>query len=195
MKRLFAIVLVLAMLLMVTACGQGQNPTNPSTSADPTTQSTPPATTLPSEPATKPIGSGDPSAPAEGETMGQKILSAFQANAGKSLNSLEMAELLLKHEAIQFEGSADPIEPGFLFGFDQDITGFKEGAIFAPIIGSIPFVGYVFQLEEGTDVEAFTQNLKDHANLNWLVCVRADEMIVESSGNTVFFLMCRSGLE
>lgn len=83
-----------------------------------------------------------------------------------------------------------PVEEGLLNGFgNTEVTGFSEGVMFAPMIGSIPFVGYVFTLEEGADAETFMQSLKDSADLNWNICTAADEMTVEQSGNKVFFLM------
>ena len=46
------------------------------------------------------------------------------------------------------EGSGEPDgDEGRL-----QIKGFKEGVMFAPMIGVIPFVGYVFDLADGTDV-------------------------------------------
>lgn len=128
-------------------------------------------------------------------TMGATLATDFKAimQQEKAHTALDIANNLLANEIIQFEGFAEEVEPGFLPGFDADIEGFKKGAVFAPIIGSIPFVGYIFQLESEADVAAFTKNLADHANTNWLVCVRADETVIETVGNTVLFIMCRSG--
>lgn len=83
------------------------------------------------------------------------------------------------------------IEPGYLTGFDNtEITGFKEGAVFMPMIGTIPFVGYVFTLENAADAPAFISKLKSAANLRWNICTSADEMVAGSAGNKVFFVMC-----
>ena len=67
--------------------------------------------------------------------------------------------------------------------------------MFGPAIGTIPFVGYVFVLEDGADVEGFKTTLKDNANLRWNICTMAEEMVCESEGNTVFFLMCPTSFE
>ena len=58
------------------------------------------------------------------------------------------------------------------------------------MMGSIAFVGYVFTLEDGADVDAFKATLEANANPRWQICVTADETIIENVGNTVFFLMC-----
>ena len=52
-----------------------------------------------------------------------------------------------------------------------------------------------FTLEDGTDVNAFKQNLKSSANMRWNICTQADEMICISQGNKVLFVMCKNGEE
>ena len=128
-------------------------------------------------------------------SLGQTLLAVFKDNAG-SMGTQELADKLITNEAILFMGGAMPVEAGLLSGFDNaEITGFKEGTMFGPMMGSIAFVGYVFELEDGADVDAFKQNLKDNANPRWQICVAAEETIVESVGNKVFFLMCPTSLE
>lgn len=118
----------------------------------------------------------------------------ISANAESSAQ--ELADGLLGNSVISFQGQTMPVEPGLLNGFgNTEIKGFKEGVMFSPTIGSIPFVGYVFTLEDGEDVEAFKKNLKDNADPRWNVCTEADETVVESSGNTVFFLMSPKSFE
>ena len=67
--------------------------------------------------------------------------------------------------------------------------------MFGPMMGSIAFVGYIFDLPEDADVDAFVTGLKDNANPRWQICVTADETIVEVSGDKVFFLMSPLTLE
>ncbi len=132
--------------------------------------------------------------PAGETTVGSTLLADFKAdNAG---TAQEIADRILKNEIIQFMGAAMPVEEGLLTGFDNaEIKGFKEGVMFAPMIGTIPFVGYIFELAEDTDAETFKTTLKESANLRWNICVTAEELIVESEGNKVFFLMCPKSFE
>ena len=140
-------------------------------------------------------------APAQDEkpqdtTLGQTLLSAFKAQANSGKDVLSIAEALITNPAIKFSGGAMSVEEGLLSGFDNaEITGFKSGAMFAPMIGSIAFVGYVFELPEGADTSAFISNLKKNANLRWNICVAAEEMVTGSVGNKVFFVMCPTSLE
>lgn len=127
------------------------------------------------------------------DTMGQALLADFKskAEADSSLSAQAIADALITNSVIQFSPATMPVENGLLTGFgNAEITGFSEGVMFAPAISSIAFVGYVFTLEDGTDSEAFMQTLKDNADPRWNICTEADETVVDSVGNKVFFLMC-----
>ena len=77
-----------------------------------------------------------------------------------------------------------------LAGFNNaEITGFDEGVMFAPMIGSIPFVGYIFTLPDGADTEAFLQLLTDNADPRWNICTEADETVTGKAENMIFFVM------
>ena len=128
------------------------------------------------------------------ETVGEILLDDFKKDASGSAQ--ELADRIVKNKIIQFMGGATPVEPGLLSGFDNtEIKGFKEGAMFGPMMGTIPFVGYIFVLEDGADVDAFKTTLKDSANLRWNICTEAEELVVDSEGNMVFFLMCPKSFE
>lgn len=130
----------------------------------------------------------------EPTTVGGILLADFKADASGSAQ--EIADHLITNEIIPFAGGAVPVEPGFLVGFDNaEITGFKEGVMFAPMMGTIPFVGYIFELEDGADVDGFKQTLEDSANLRWNICTEAEELTVDSEGNKVFFLMSPMNFE
>lgn len=123
-------------------------------------------------------------------TVGQILLSDFNSLATDSASALTVAGGLTQNAVFPFSLATMEVEEGYLGGFDADITGFKEGAMFGPVIGTLPFVGYVFTLEDGADVNAFISTLKSNANLRWNICTQADEMTVGSKGNKVFFVMC-----
>lgn len=160
MKKFFALLLAAAMLFSLAACGKDVQDTT----------ETPAAT-----------------------TTGQILLQDFKAqlSANPAAAPQEIADKLMTNEIIQFAPMVMPIEPGFLIGFDEtEITGFQSGVMFAPMIGSIPFVGYIFDLGADADAAAFVQTLKDNANPRWNICTEADETVVENVGNIVFFIMC-----
>ena len=122
------------------------------------------------------------------ETVGEVLLADFKANSEGTAQ--EIADRIIANEIIPFSPMATPVEAGLLMGFDNaEITGFQEGVMFGPMMGTIPFVGYIFVLEDGDDVDAFVNTLKDNANLRWNICTEAEELTVDSEDNTVFFLM------
>ena len=124
------------------------------------------------------------------ETVANTLMSDFKSIA-KSQNAESIANQLITNKIIPFMPAVMPVEEGLLNGFgDAEITGFKEGAMFGPMIGTIPFIGYVFELKDETDVNQFISTLKSNANLRWNICTEADEMVVCSVDKKVFFVMC-----
>lgn len=134
----------------------------------------------------------------EPATLGQSLFYSFKekAESGSYSTAAELAGAMAADtELFPFQADSMEVEPGYLPGFSQDITGFKQGAFFGPMISTIPFVGYVFQLEEGADVKAFTDSLNENSDLAWNICTQADEKYCEAIDNTVFFVMCPESFE
>lgn len=130
---------------------------------------------------------------AENDTVGGQLLTMFKSEVENDQDAESLATKLSQHKILADQNMVvESVSEGFLTGFDEDIKGFKKGAKFAPMIGSIPFVGYVFETDTP---EELMQTLKDHAMLNWNICTVADEMVVESSGNYVFFVMTPNSFE
>ena len=177
MKKLIALLMAVLMIMSMVACGNTEGTTDTDSSSND-------------------IASGDVSSEetTATATVGETLLAAFKANSTGTTQ--EIADRLITNPIIQFMGGATPIEEGLLSGFDNtEIKGFKEGTMFAPMMSSIAFVGYIFELNDGADVETFKSTLKDSANLRWNICVEAEELIVENEGNKVFFLMCPKSFE
>ncbi len=149
-----------------------------------------PATpTEPSEPGSSGVIKPD----VEENTLGAAQWAAFQQAI--TVNQDATAEELAKVLADSQEGgfASAPIEKDaeYFAGFDNyRITGYKSAAVYSPQIGSIPFIGYVFELEDGVDPSAFIKTLTDNSNLRWNVCVEAEQKVAGAIGNRVFFLMC-----
>ncbi len=146
------------------------------------------------QPAEKPVEK-PAETPVENKTVGNILLEDFNKKANLG-NSLTIAEELLKNPIIQFPPATMAVEPGYLTGFgNAEIKGFKEGAMFSPMIGTIPFVGYIFTLEDGQNTADFIKTLKASANLRWNVCTEAEEMVTGNVGNKVFFVMCKKSFD
>ena len=186
MKKLIALLLVLTMAVSMAACAPAKDDTKPSEGTKPSQEATKP--TEDNKPAT-----GDVTPSVDADTMGGKLWAAFEAAvaANASASAEEIANTLLTDPCIPFMGGAMPVEPGLQTGFgNYEVKGFEQGAVFMPMIGSIPFVGYIFDLADGADVAAFVKGLETNAVPNWNVCTTADQTVAGSKGNRVFFVMC-----
>lgn len=125
-------------------------------------------------------------------TTGNALADDFvtRVEENENISAQELADAISKHESLSFEVASMPVEPGLLMGFgNTEITGFSEGVMFAPMVGSIPFLGYIFTLEEDKDVDAFVELLEQNADLRWNICTEAEETVITSVGKKVFFLM------
>lgn len=182
-----AIIMSALIMVSMAGCGGSQNTTGDTNATEST------SSTSATENASSNSESADSDVSADA-TVGEKLLADFKADTTGTAE--EIANRLITNEIIEFAGMATPVEEGLLSGFDNaEIKGFKEGVMFGPMMGSIAFVGYIFELPEDADVEAFKTTLKDSANLRWNICVEAEELVVENEGNKVFFLMCPKSFE
>ena len=186
MKKIITLLLAAILMLSLAACAENKPEATEDTSSSETTAPTEATTEAPSE------ATEEPSVSTDADTLGQTLRAAFldAMDTNPEATTLEIAETLIGNPAIQFMPVTEPIVPGYLAGFTADIDGFAEGALFAPMIGSIAFVGYIFRLDESADVDAFMKTLTDNADPSWNICVTAEETVVDHVGNTVFFVMC-----
>lgn len=138
----------------------------------------------------------------DANTTGAKMWDAFLAakQENPEMGAEEMANKMLASGVIPQEimmgAMALEANQEFFTGFDNyQITGYESGALFMPMIGVTPIMGYIFELPEGADVDAFIKNLSENANLRWNICTSADQMTVGAYDTTVFFLMSPASLE
>ncbi|MDO4500197.1 MAG: hypothetical protein Q4B60_02870 [Erysipelotrichaceae bacterium] len=122
----------------------------------------------------------------EANTVGTKQLAVFAASSETDLNKL--AEELIKANSIKdLTLVSMEVEPGWLNGFTDDVTNFTKGVVVSPMIGTIPYVSYVFETE---DTAALIAELEEKSDLRWNICTEADEKVSGERGNLVFFIMC-----
>lgn len=133
-------------------------------------------------------------------TMGKELWNSFQTAVtdDPKIGMEELANILITDPVIQFMGMASSVETGaeYFAGFGEyQITGYDSAATFAPMIGSIAFVGYVFDLSDDTNVSKFIKKLKQNCDPGWNICVTADQTVVGAVDDKVFFVMCPTGTE
>ena len=85
----------------------------------------------------------------------ERMLRLMKMMSGNTNYTIEeLASKLVNLEINGFSGMATPMEAGsYLPGFDNfEATGFETCVNFMPMIGSIAYVGYIFELDENADV-------------------------------------------
>ncbi len=205
MKKVLTFIIVAAMAMSITACSKKPAEDTPETTTTPEVTTVPEETTVATEDTDvvteeteiapeETTEAPDNSADTLGNTLYKDFLSRVEANP--DISTEELANQIIANPVIQFGPAVMPVEAGgYLPGFTTEISGFKSGAMFAPMIGSIPFVGYVFELESEDDVADFLTVLKDNSDPRWNVCVEADETVMGNYGTKVFFVMCPTSIE
>ena len=196
MKKLISLLMALIMMFTMVACA-ADNAETPETE-DTNTEDTTEVEDETVEDTTEDTTEEDTTdAETTDATLGQTLQMDFQNTVAENpdMTAQEIADDLITNPAILFAPATMPVEEGFLSGFTSEITGFEEAVMFAPMIGSIPFVGYVFTLGADADVDAFIDTLEANADMRWNICVEAEEMVVDHVENTVFFLMCPTTLD
>ena len=180
MKKVLAILMALAMVMSFAACSK-----TPATEENTTEAQAPVEETS--------------EAAVSGETVAQTLVAEFKALAATETDALTVAEALAQSAAVSAISPAAmemELEENYLSGFDNyEVLGFDKCVMVAPMIGTIPFISYVFTLAEGTDADAFVKGLEDNANLRWNICTMADEMAAAAEGNLVFFVMAPASLD
>ncbi len=136
----------------------------------------------------------------EAGTMGQTLWNIFQTTLSENpdMEIASLANILATDPSLPFTGTTSSLEADaeYFVGFgDYRITGFDSAWIYAPMMGSYAFVGYVFELSEDTNVNEFITSLTDHCDPRWNICVEAEQTVAGAVGNTVFFVMCPGGVE
>lgn len=120
-------------------------------------------------------------------TVASKLANQFKNEIKKEKDIKKVAKKLSENEAIKI--AIDVVEldkDSYITGFTNEITGFKKAVTISPIIGSIPFVAYIFEVD---DAKTFEKTLKENADLRWNICTEADNMETAVVDNYVFFVM------
>ncbi len=190
MKKTALFMAAVLLALSLASCGNANNNNTEDSTADTTDAVTTEATTTEELTTEAPADDNTPEAGTFGAIIYDAFRSAYAAN--NTATAEELAGAIAQDGAIPFMAVAQLMEVGgYLPGFPEaTITGNTEVAFFGPMISSIPFVGYVFTLEEGTDANTFVDSLKAGANMSWNVCTTADQMVIDVQGDKVLFVMC-----
>lgn len=122
-------------------------------------------------------------------TLGNQFESEIKAE--KDIE--KVAKKIAANKAIKISVDVSQIKKGdYISGFQKEIKGFKKAYVIRPVVGTIPFVAYIFEVE---NANAFASELKESADLRWNICTEADEAHAVVSGDYVFFIMAPKNFE
>ena len=81
------------------------------------------------------------------DTLGGKLYLNFLEQIQDNNDIEAVATAISTEEITGYNCVVMPCEEGYLAGFDEEITGFDKAVSFAPMISTIPMVGYIFEVE------------------------------------------------
>lgn len=129
----------------------------------------------------------------EEKTIAVILAEQFEKEIKDEKDIEKVAKKISENEVLEISVDVAQIKKGdYLSGFQKDIKGYKKVYAIRPMIGTIPFVAYVFETDKA---EEFAEELKSNADLRWNICTEADEMKAVVSGDYVFFVMSPKNFE
>lgn len=127
------------------------------------------------------------------ETVAIILGKQFESEIKKEKNIEKVAKKIAENKVLEISVDVSEIKEGdYINGFQKEIKDFKKAYAIRPMIGTIPFVAYIFEVENANE---FVEELKSNADLRWNICTEADEMHAVVSGNYVFFIMSPKNFE
>lgn len=129
----------------------------------------------------------------EDKSVAGILTNQFKEEMKKSDDPLEVAKKISENESIAIAVDVVELKDGdYVDGFDKEIKGYKKAYAIKSMIGSIPFIAYIFEVDNAGD---FEKELNDNANLRWNVCTEADNKSSAIVDNYVFFVMAPENFE
>lgn len=188
MKKIIATVLALMMVLSLVACGAGEEKKDPTNGGNTVENNETPA---PAGPTDKELADA-----ASVEEIAKALINKYAEFAGvRETYDQYMAEMpeeeqISYEEFLSYQMAVNPVDPEYLMGFGEtQPTGYSEAYVYQPMMMGTAFIGYIFRVAEGTDVEAFKKSLTDNCDPRWNICTMANTTVCENFENLVYFTM------
>ena len=186
MKKIIALILAGLMLLSFVACA-GTN-----TNDEQTTDANTTDVVTDAAPSKEELAKN-----ASIEAVAKAVMDKYVEYAGmrqtydEYMAELEEADQIPFEEFISYQISVAPVEADteYMMGFDTMPTGYSEAYCYQPMMMGQAFIGYIFRVAEGTDMDAFKKSLTDNCNPRWNICTMANTTICENYGELVYFTM------
>lgn len=195
MKKIITLLLSLAMVVSLVACGSGNSSTTTTTStSNQTSVETPSSTENQTSASVEDNTSNTENNNTVADTIGERLYAIFTAAVDSGKKGQEITDAMA--ETFQEVGlGSDTREPGYLPGFSSDVTGFAHCYGANPWISTLPFACYVFELDTTDEaaLNSFLDSITAISDPRWNICTEAGETIGRVYGGYVFFGMFPSG--
>ena len=199
MKKIFALILAMAMVLALCACGskktdtvvptdepqtsetvEGDTTQNPEASKDPQSDATQTPTTQ--KPSTqKPTATQKPSGGA-----------ATPAKTVSELTSM-MDKVIKGADEVMMPATSEVTKDSFKYIVGIDYVDGYTAVVYQPQVSSSAFQIVLFSAPSGADISSLASQIKANADPNKWVCVTADAVDAVVKGNVVLFYMIDTG--
>ena len=129
----------------------------------------------------------------EEKSVARTLTKQFKEEIKNEKDIEKVAASIAKNEVLEIEVDVAAMKKeDYISGFQTEIKGFDKVVTIRPFIGTIPFLAYIFEVD---DAEAFAEKLKSNADLRWNICTEADDMEVAVVDHYVFFVMAPKSFE
>lgn len=129
----------------------------------------------------------------EEKTVAITLGKQFESEIKKENDIEKVAKKIAENDILEISVDVSQIKKGdYISGFQKEINDYKNAYVIRPMIGTIPFIAYIFEVENADD---FAEDLKSNADLRWNICTEADEMHTVVSKDYVFFIMSPKNFE
>lgn len=123
----------------------------------------------------------------EEKSIAKNLAQQFQDEMKGETDIKKVADQIAKNESLKIQIEVSTIgEEDYVSGFQTEIKDFDKAVVMRPMIGTIPFIAYIFETKNPKE---FAETLKANADLRWNICTEADDMEVSIVDNYVFFIM------
>ena len=205
MKKIFALILAMAMVLALCACGSKKTDTvvptdEPQTSetVDGDTTQTPEASKDPQSDATQTPTTQKPStqkpAPTKKPAATQKP-SGGAATPAKTVSELTsmMDKVIKGADEVMMPATSEVTKDSFKYIVGIDYVDGYTAVVYQPQVSSSAFQIVLFSAPSGADISSLASQIKANADPNKWVCVTADAVDAVVKGNVVLFYMIDTG--
>ena len=181
MKKLIAMLLALAMVFAMTACGATENK-----ETEPVTEATTEATEIVTEEVT--------------EEATEEVTEEFVEDEEFVIEMSALEALLnqiVDANPVEFMGGTIPVDLAdadsvkYFTGLDS-AESIADAAVFEPMMGSIAFSMVAVQVAEGADAEAVAEAMKNGIDTRKWICVEANDLMVVTADDVVLLVMVDS---